>query len=260
MTFTPEDFDTHFNKWKEWPTTPWNRLLYSTLHCNLQRHLGTPPLHILDVGGGNGEDALFLARLGHTVALVDFSAEMLTDARKCAAEIGVADKISLHQADVAELVGLFADSHFDVILCHNMIKFVDDSFALLRDLCDMLKQDGWLSITAINPYSEVYRQATFLNDLSAAQEAIGQRNARHPWFDKVETRHAPENLIQFLESLGCTLLGHYGLRCIVDYLTDNEAKFDPEYFSELEKLEHALTDQYPYYLLARMFQIVVRKG
>jgi len=56
--------------------------------------------------------------------------------------------------------------------------------------------------------------------------------------------------------LGWFLLGHFGLRNIVDYLTDNESKFDPTYFA---KLEYAMTDQYPYYLLARMFQIIAQK-
>lgn len=59
--------------------------------------------------------------------------------------------------------------------------------------------------------------------------------------------------------MGCILLGHFGLRCIVDYLTDNESKFDPTYFAELEKLAYAMTDQCPYYLLARMFQIIAQK-
>jgi S-adenosylmethionine-dependent methyltransferase len=59
--------------------------------------------------------------------------------------------------------------------------------------------------------------------------------------------------------LGCILLGHFGLRCIVACLTNNESKTDPTYFAELEKLEYAMTDQYPYYLLARMFQIIVQK-
>jgi len=59
--------------------------------------------------------------------------------------------------------------------------------------------------------------------------------------------------------LGVTLLGHFGLRCIVDYLTDNQSKFDPDYFARLEELEYAMTDQYPYFLLARMFQIIVQK-
>jgi S-adenosylmethionine-dependent methyltransferase len=123
----------------------------------------------------------------------------------------------------------------------------------------LLKPGGLLSITAVNPHSEVYRQAIFQNDLSGALAAVGQDQHLHPWFGKSEKRHAPEDLIEYLQDLGFNLLGHYGLRGIVDYLTDNESKFDPTYFTKLEKLEHTLTDQYPYYLLARMFQIIVQK-
>jgi S-adenosylmethionine-dependent methyltransferase len=259
MSFTPQDFDAHFDKWKDWPTTPWNRLLYSTCHRNLQRHLEGPPLEILDAGGGNGEDTFFLVQLGHRVTLQDFSGEMLADARQRAAEGGLLEGISFCQADVAELTSLFPKDAFDAILCHNMIKFVDDGYALLDDLYTLLKPRGLLSVTAVNPHSEAYRQATFLNDLPGALAAIGQEQHPHPWFGKSEQRHAPEALIAHLEGLGCTLLGHFGLRNIVDYLTDNEAKFDPEYFNNLEALEHAMTDRYPYYLLARMFQIIVQK-
>jgi hypothetical protein len=39
----------------------------------------------------------------------------------------------------------------------------------------------------------------------------------------------------------------------------NKPKFDPEYYSEKEKLEDCLTDRYPYYLLARFFQVIVQK-
>jgi len=259
MSFTPKDFDDNFDKWKNWPSTPWNRLLYSTCHLNLQRHLGAPPLQILDVGGGNGEDTFFLVQLGHTVTLVDFSSEMLADAQNQATELGVVDQVTLIRADVNELPNLFAEAQFDAILCHNMIKFVDDGYQLLDDLAVLLKLGGLLSIMAVNPHSEAYRQAIFQNDLDGALAAIGQDQHLHPWFGKFEKRHAPEELIAYLQALEFTLMGHYGLRNIVDYLTDNESKFDPAYFSELEKLEHTLTDRYPYYLLARMFQIIMQK-
>jgi S-adenosylmethionine-dependent methyltransferase len=184
---------------------------------------------------------------------------MLADARQRAAQEGVSGRISFCQADVAELPGLFSANTFDAILCHNMIKFVDDAYALLDGLYALLKPGGLLSVTAVNPHSEAYRQATFLNDLSGALDAIGQREHLHPWFGKSEQRHTPEDLIAYLEGLGCSLLGHYGLRNIVDYLTDNDSKFDPDYFAQLQALEHAMTDRYPYYLLARMFQIILKK-
>jgi len=184
MTFTPEDFDAHFDKWKDWPTTPWNKLLYSTSHINLKRHLDDPPLEILDVGGGNGEDTFFLTALGYTVTLLDFSAEMLTDARHRAADLGFANQVTFIQADVAELSSLFSPATFDAILCHNMIKFVEDGYAFLSNLYALIKLGGLLSVTAVNPHSEAYRQATFLNDLKGAREAIGQDQHLHPWFGK----------------------------------------------------------------------------
>ena len=259
MTFTPEDFDAHIDRWKDWPTTPWNRLLYKTSHKNLQRFLGAPPLRILDAGGGNGEDSFFLIHLGHRVTLQDFSGEMLADARRRASEEGILDHISFCQADVAELPRIFSTEMFDAILCHNMIKFVRDGYALLDDLYGLLKPGGLLSITAVNPHSEAYRIAIFQNDLTEALAAIGQDQQLHPWFGKSEKRHSPETIISYLEGLGCAILGHFGLRNIVDYLTDNESKFNPDYFSKLEALEYAMTDQYPYYLLARMFQIIAQK-
>ena len=259
MTFTPEDFDAHIEEWKDWPTMPWNRLLYSACHHNLQRFLGNPPLNILDVGGGNGQDTFFLVQLGHKVTLQDFSIEMLDDARQNAAKAGLSKKISFYQADVTELPDLFSAAEFDVILCHNMIKFVKDGYTLLDDLYRLLKPSGLLSITAVNPYSEAYRQAIFSNDLSAALDSIGQQQYLHPWFGKSEQRHTAEDLIAYLKALGCTLLGHFGLRCIVDYLTDNQSKFDSSYFAQLKELELAMTDQYPYYMLARMFQIIMQK-
>jgi hypothetical protein len=57
---------------------------------------------------------------------------------------------------------------------------------------------------------------------------------------------------------GCTLAGHYGVQCICDYLP-NERKFGAEYFNALEQLEHNLTATYPYYLLARFYQVIMQK-
>jgi len=39
----------------------------------------------------------------------------------------------------------------------------------------------------------------------------------------------------------------------------NEPKYEAEYFKALEQLECRLTDTYPYNLLARFYQVIVRK-
>ena len=66
-------------------------------------------------------------------------------------------------------------------------------------------------------------------------------------------------MIQPLQKAGCMVMGNYGVRCICDYIANNDLKTDPVSFAQLEQLEYALSDRYPYYLLARYFQIIARK-
>src|SRR2546423_810697 len=62
-----------------------------------------------------------------------------------------------------------------------------------------------------------------------------------------------------LTELGFGLIMRYGVRCVCDYIVDDERKHDPEFFAELERLELALADPMPYLLTARFFQLVARR-
>ncbi len=89
-------------------------------------------------------------------------------------------------------------------------------------------------------------------------EAVGQKRYLHPWVNRETPRFSAADIIEQFPRLGCQLLGHYGILNVCSYLP-NEPKYDPQYFAELERLEHRLTDVYPYYLLARTFQVIAEK-
>jgi len=55
----------------------------------------SPPQDVLDLGAGEGRNAVFLAQLGHRVTAADFSREGLRKTRRLAAEAGV-DVQTLH--------------------------------------------------------------------------------------------------------------------------------------------------------------------
>jgi ubiquinone/menaquinone biosynthesis C-methylase UbiE len=59
--------------------------------------------HVLDVGGGAGRYAMWLAERGHEVTLVDLSAGQAAFAREKAAEHGVAERVSVARGDVRDL-------------------------------------------------------------------------------------------------------------------------------------------------------------
>lgn len=81
---TGQSFDRGMVAWQAWQEAPWGRLRYRVAAANLVRHLLEQPLHILDLGGGNGRDAVPLAKLGHKLSVLDFSAEMMADGRQLA--------------------------------------------------------------------------------------------------------------------------------------------------------------------------------
>jgi S-adenosylmethionine-dependent methyltransferase len=61
-----EVFDHHLAQWQEWCEAPWGRLRFNVVGETLRRQaaeLGTS-LRVLDVGGGDGRDALPLALSG----------------------------------------------------------------------------------------------------------------------------------------------------------------------------------------------------
>ncbi|MAG35390.1 MAG: SAM-dependent methyltransferase [Dehalococcoidia bacterium] len=260
MPTPAETFGTHLAAFKEEQDTPWGRLRHGIALANVQRHLPDGPLRFLDVGGGHGLDAIPFAAEGHTVTLLDFSAEMLAEARRNAREQGVAERMSFQQADLNAIPTLFPEGMFDVLLCHNVLQHVDDASVALKTMLHALRPEGLLSAVWINPYSEPYRLALQQLDLAAARDGLDAESFDAQVFDVPMRAYSPEEMDRLLEALGCGVLGRYGLRCVCDYIPDNDIKYDPAFIAQLEQLEHAMSSRYPYYLLARYLQFIVRNS
>ncbi len=258
MSIAVDEFGLVLHKWKEENAMPWGRLRYHSTWRNIANHTEDRILRILDVGGGDGIDAIHYARLGHSVTLTDCSPTMLSEAKRSAEEQGVIDRLSFCQTGPEAIPDLFHEQPFDLILCHMMIEFVPDAQVLISNVCKLLTTGGLLSLLDTNRYSDVYMKAFQMNNLQDALKAVGARGYFHPWVNRLTPRFSADEFINQLGQHGCSLAGHYGVLNICAYLP-NEPKFDPQYYNELEELEHRLTDRYPYYLLAKFFQVIARK-
>ena len=238
---------------------PWNRLRYTLWRASLRRHLPSGSLRILDVGGGTGSDAIPLAQDSHRVTLVDFSAKMLEQAQLAAQHYGVSEQLTFHQADLFALPDLFPTPDFDVVVCHNVIHYVDDMPGALQAICSPLKPGGIVSVISVNRASDVLQAALLRHDLDEAYERIDARESYNAHFQTTLHRYSAEEIIEPLQNTECTLLGHYGIQCVTGYISDNTLKHDPEFYAKLERLELALTDKQPYVSIARLFQLVAEK-
>ncbi|MEM8535228.1 MAG: methyltransferase domain-containing protein [Chloroflexota bacterium] len=256
---SPQTFDEHMDGWHTWQLAPWGQLRYRIAQANLADHLPPPPAHILDVGGGNGLDVLPLAQQGHTITLADYSTRMLEHAQREATKKHINEQFTYIQSDVRHLQEAVGEQTFDAILCHNILQYLDDAAQVLVQLSTHLKAGGLLSIISPNPASEAYRTVFQQLDLAAAYEQLDTKTAYAKTFQATMHRYTFEELQQWLTTGHCTIVAQYGIRCLYDYLPDNERKTDPAFLADLEQLELELRYRYPYYLLARFLHLIAQK-
>lgn len=102
---------------------------------------GDAPLRVLDIGCGQGRDALFIARLGHSVVGVDLSPSGVADMLAAATDLSVT-------GIVADLCDYTPECTFDVVLIDRTLHMMDvvPRHALLTRLAACVPSKGWVLI------------------------------------------------------------------------------------------------------------------
>jgi tellurite methyltransferase len=99
--------------------------------------------HVLDIGCGQGRDALFIARLGHSVVGVDLSphgiAEMVETARREGLNV---------EGIVSDITTYAAEGKFNVLVIDRTLHMLgeNDQLETLAKLLGVVEAGGWLLI------------------------------------------------------------------------------------------------------------------
>src|SRR5436305_7223829 len=168
-------FRTGAAKYAAYLETPEGQLRLDLAFANLKDCLpqATRSLLALDLGCGTGAIAVRLARLGLHVMLLDASVPMLDFAKRAAREAGVTERIALKHGDAAQFANLFHAGSFDVILCHNILEYVDDPCAVLRSAARALRDpSSIISVLVRNQAGEVLKAAIQDGDLAATEHNL----------------------------------------------------------------------------------------
>ncbi len=252
---TKEIFNAKAEHYTASKTNPWDKLRYDLWTANIGKHAPENELRVLDVGGGDGLDSVIWARRGHKVTLLDTSSKMLEQARKRVEAEKLSHSVVFLEQDLLTHSSL--DQSFDLVLCHNLLPYLDDIEGPLERLKSALKPDGLLSVVCLNRYSEPFRQAVQQQDVEAALRTLDETTYTTAAFGIPITLFTADEVVLAANAQGLELAAQYGVRCVNDYIP-NEAKRD---YEAVLRLELALTNRHPYYLLARFFQLILkRKG
>src|SRR5215213_3636683 len=115
---------------------------------------------VLDLGCGAGTDLLIAAQMvgpsGHVIG-VDMTPGMLKRAMASAREMGVADRVELHEALIESLP--LPDAEVDVVISNGVIDLVPDKDGVFAEIDRVLKPGGRIQFADVVIHTEVSEDA-----------------------------------------------------------------------------------------------------
>lgn len=158
------DYDKRYNREEYyWGLMP-NRICYDVMKI-------LPPIksyRVLDIGCGEGKDAVFLAKCGYMVTAFDISEQGIEKAKRLAEHNKV--DVTFFKADVFDYR---PDTEYDIIFSSGVLHFVQQ--AGRKELCDSLKaHTADNGINAMN----VFVKKPFIK---RAPDKTRDEEKRHPW-------------------------------------------------------------------------------
>ncbi len=233
------------------------RVRTHVVHEHLRHHLPPPPVDIVDIGGGAGNQSIPLAALGHRVTLVDPSPEMLRRAEQRLAreDPSVAGRVRLVRATGEEAPEVLAGETFGGVLCHGVLMYLDDPDPLVEALCRLTALGGVLSLVAKNVEVLAVRHV-HEGDWAAALAAFGSDRQVNGLGLDTRGDHV-EVLSGAIARYGIDPVAWYGVRLFTDGWTPDRPPTDPEdLVLEVELVASRLD---PYRRLSRLFHLLGRR-
>lgn len=190
----------------------WDAVWAEMLTSRFPARKSAAPLRVLDVGTGPGFYAIILAARGYAVTAVDFSENMLAEARRNAGAL--AERIDFRQMDAQALD--FPDASFDVIVTRNLTWNLPDPLRAYRDWLRVLRPGGAMLVFDANWYAylvDADKQAAFLRDRASVAEAAVEDHEAYADSAVMEgisrrlpmtRRRRPQWDLAVLRSLGCS--------------------------------------------------------
>ena len=217
-------------------------------------------LRVLDVGMGQGTQALRLARAGHSVTGLESDGEMLRTAREALAgePEGIRERMRLIEGDGRDTGVHFVPGSFDVVLCHGVLMYVPEPDPLLAGLARVLAPGGLLSLLVRNADALAMRPGT-AGDFGAAlaafdTDAYTNRLGLDVRADRLAVLRAT------LAGIAAPLHAWYGVRVFTDNVSNEAELPGPEELARIFAAEDRAGRTDPYRSVAALLHLCGVRG
>jgi len=227
----------------------------------LELHLPAEPCRVLDVGAGQGTQAIRLARSGHQVVAVEpdpvmraaFEASLAREPADVRARLSLVDTALGNLGDLGS---------FDVVCCHGVLMYLDDARPAVVELCDLVAPGGIVSIAARNAESLAWRPG-MRRRWAEVLARLDDATAPNPrYLNELGVRARADRLEQlaaFVAGRRMHVEAWYGVRVLTDG-DDVELATPPEpELGHLLAAEERMGRTDPYRRLASLLHVVGRR-
>ena len=180
---------------------------------------------ILDFGSGEGITAAHYSE-NNSVIAIEPSEEMLSKAWRN-------DKYVQIAGDISALAEFESDS-FDLIICHNVLEYIDDKKTAITEMSRLLKTGGTLSIVKHNRFGRVMQMAVLLNDINRANDLLDGKNSTASKFGCIRY-YEDDDILKWCNQL--KLKEVYGIRTFWGLQQNQTQHAFEEWQHRMEELE-----------------------
>lgn len=208
---------------------PWGQIYYDILFEQLK---GIKDKRVLDFGSGFGLLANHLAQENQVLA-VEPNEEMVA--------LRIRDHPYQQFVGSLDQLASLEDTSFEVILCHNVLEYVEDRKLVLEEFTRLLKPGGLLSIVKHNEVGRVMQTVVFENDTQKALDLLAGQDLETHSMGLAQAY----DIGAAVEDLALEVHDYQGIRVFYG-LQDNRFKGKEDWRESMLKMELAVCHESPY--------------
>ncbi len=203
---------------------PWGKLFYKLLWDQLSF---AKSMKILDFGSGFGLTSDYLAKWNNVIA-IEPSETMCGMRYK-------ENNYNQINGDLSNL-NIYSEKSFDLILCHNVLEYVDEKDEYIKIFSNLLKSGGILSLVKHNRTGRIFQKAIHENDIKAAIKILNGEKSYAENFGEIKYYDNSQINI-WINNYNYKIIEKYAIRTFFALNPDNSKKYDEEWFSDMFELE-----------------------
>ena len=223
---------------------PWDFLLKQMLWKQLAF---VRNMKVLDFGSGEGDTAAHLSQWNDVTA-VEPSEAMLTNR-------AAGDYVQLQGC--IERIQAMQDATFDVVVCHNVLEYVDEKEIYIRELARVVKPGGYLSLVKHNRSGRVMQMTVLLNDFVMANTLLDGGEGKSGQFGDIRY-YEDADALRWLPGFSCETC--WGARTFWDLQQKQECHTDAAWQQRMLALEEKVSTMPMYQNIAFFHHLLMKKA